>query len=81
MYEPSQRITKQIAGTFHYHAPRPDQIERYAQLRAKACEFAELIATLTPESREQAVALTKLQETVMFANAAIAITEAVAEFG
>lgn len=65
-----------VEQTFQYHAPKGDQQERYVALRAKAKELATLIIDSTPVSREQSVALTNLQQTVMWANAAIAINEA-----
>jgi len=60
---------------FTYHAPKADQPERYTQIRSTAKKFAEQICALTPESREQSLALTKLEEAVMWANAAIARRE------
>lgn len=60
---------------FTYHAPKGDQPERYVALRAKGRELAELIASLTPPSREQSVALTKLEESLFWANASIARNE------
>lgn len=65
----------QIENAFTYHAPKPGQPERYTQLRDKAKELALLIAELTPVSREQSLALTELEYTVMMANAAIARNE------
>lgn len=65
----------QIEKAFTYHAPKGDQPARYEQLRNKAKEFALLIAELTPASREQSLALTELEKSVMFANAAIARNE------
>ncbi len=62
----------QIAHNFSYHSPKPGQPERYTQLRDKAKEFALLIEELTPASREQSLALTSLEESVMWGNAAIA---------
>jgi hypothetical protein len=62
--------------TFQYHAPKANQPERYEAIRAKARELASLIQESTPQSREQSVALTNLQQAVMWANAAIAINEA-----
>ncbi len=60
---------------FTYHRPTGDQQPRYEALRAKAKELAGLICDSTPESREQSVALTNVQQAVMWANAAIAIHE------
>lgn len=75
MYTLSDRVSGQIAKSFTYHAPKEDQPERYVQLRDAAKSFAVLIGTLTPESREQSLALTKLEEAAFFANAAIARNE------
>lgn len=65
----------QIDGAFTYHSPGGTQQERYVTLRNKAKELALLIASLTPPSREQSLALTSLQQTTMWANAAIACNE------
>lgn len=65
----------QIANTFTYHAPKPGQPERYEAIRAKARELATLLAESCPDSREKSVALTNLQQAVMWANASIAINE------
>ncbi len=75
MYTPSERVTKQLTSTFRYHKPSGSQPQRYERIRDEAGKLAHLIATNTPESREQSLALTKLEEVVMFANAAIARNE------
>lgn len=64
-----------IENNFTYHAPFGDQPQRYEQIRAKAKEFAEFIVANTPSSREQSVALTNLEQSVFWANAAIARNE------
>lgn len=64
-----------IENNFTYHAPKADQQARYQQLREKAKAFAVAIAELTPYSREQSLALTQLEEAVMWANASIARNE------
>lgn len=71
----TQKQQAQIDNSFVYHAPFGDQPERYGLLRSKAKELAELICQLTPESREQSLALTQLQLANMLANAAIACNE------
>lgn len=63
---------EELETRFTYHAPKPGQPEKYEALRATAKELAYLIEKLTPPSREQALALTKLEEAVMWAHAAIA---------
>ena len=64
-----------IENTFTYHAPTGTQPERYQLIRAGAKELAKIIANLCPESREKSIALTNLQQAVMWANASIAIGE------
>jgi hypothetical protein len=63
---------EQLENNFTYHAPKPGQPEMYQQLREKAKELAYLIVELTPKSREQSVALTELETSIFWANAAIA---------
>jgi hypothetical protein len=53
-------------------AREPDQPERYTALRDQAHQLALSVVNMTPPGREQALALTKLEEAVFFANAAIA---------
>lgn len=60
---------------FTYHAPKPGQPEKYTAIRDKAKELAEMIVELAPESREQSLALTNLEQAVMWANAGIARNE------
>lgn len=64
-----------LDNVFSYHPPFGDQAERYVAIREKAKELAALIQGSTPLSREQSVALTNVQQAVMWANAAIAINE------
>jgi len=66
---------KDIDNIFSYHAPSGTQVERYEGIRNTARGFALYILDNCPDSREKSIAITKLQESVMFANAAIAINE------
>lgn len=66
---------KQISNNFSYHPPNPSQTKRYEELRLNARMLAEMINQSCPESREKSLAMTKLQECVMWANASIAINE------
>ena len=68
-------IREMIETRFSYHAPKDGQPEKYEKLRAKTKEFAYLITELYPKTRKQNLALTKLQESVMWANASIACHE------
>ncbi len=67
---------------FVYHKPNDmktrqgkTQIERYQLLRDQAHTLATSILNLTPESREQSLAFTQLEQAVMWANSAIARRE------
>lgn len=64
-----------IESAFTYHAPKDGQPAKYTELRQKAKELAYLIDELTPVSREQSLALTNLEQSIMWANAAIARNE------
>ena len=68
-------MKEDIKNRFTYHAPKQDQISRYGEIRANAKIFAELIDKDCPDSREKSLALTKLDEVVMWANASIARNE------
>jgi hypothetical protein len=67
-----EQLHQRVDRDFSYHAPREGQPEKYSALRAKARELAHLVVELVPSGREQASALTKLEESVMHANAGIA---------
>ena len=64
-------IREQIENNFTYHEPTIYQIENIKEIRFKAKDLALQINVSCPDSREKAVALTKLEEMVMWANAAI----------
>lgn len=57
---------------FSYHKPSEEQIPKYEEIRAAARHFALLLDEMCPESREKALAMTHLEDSVMWANAAIA---------
>ena len=61
-----------IDNAFTYHAPKEGQPAKYQAIREKAKELAYLVDDLVPASREQSLAITKLEECVMWANAGIA---------
>lgn len=64
-----------LDNDFTYHAPFGDQTQRYEALRAVGKAAAASVVALTPGSREQSTALTKIDEFVFWANAAIARNE------
>jgi hypothetical protein len=65
-------MNSQIENNFKYHSPKEGQPEKYAAIREKAKELAILIEETAPNSREKSLAMTKIEESVMWANAAIA---------
>ena len=65
----------EITERFTYHRPIGNQPQRYEALRAKAKELALMIRECCPASRERSKALTDLQQSIMWANASIAINE------
>jgi hypothetical protein len=64
-----------IENNFRYHPPKADQSERYEMIRKTAKILAEIIDRLCPNSREKSVAITNLEQAVMWANASIARNE------
>lgn len=66
---------EELKQRYQYHAPKGDQAQRYVLIRETAKLLARTILENTPQSRDQSVALTKLEDCVMRANAAIAINE------
>lgn len=75
MYDIDENTNNEIQRRFTYHPPRPDQVPRYEGIRAKALEFAEFICKRVPPSIERTVALARIDEAVMAANAGIARNE------
>ena len=68
-------LDEELEKRFTYHQPKGDQAERYTELRLAARNLATMIVNRTPASREQALALTNLEQAVMWANAAVARNE------
>jgi len=66
---------QKIQNNFVYHAPKPDQVGRYEDVREGAKVFAEFLIAVCPASRELSLALTNIEQAVMWANAAIARNE------
>lgn len=64
-----------LNNIFTYHAPKQDQPKRYNELRLMAIELARMIDANCPDSREKSLAITNLEQSVMWANASIARNE------
>lgn len=75
VYTVTQEDQARLEKDFSYHPPKADQVPRYNQIRRGAKELAGLLHTCCPASRERSLALTNLEQAVMWANAAIARNE------
>lgn len=62
-----------LRNIFTYHAPSGEQVTRYNALREAARGFALVVNTCCPDSREKSLAITNIQQAVMWANASIAL--------
>lgn len=62
--------------TFVYHAPTPEDAQRYKAIRETAKTFAKVILTVCPDSPDRSVALRRVREAVMSANSSIALKDA-----
>lgn len=60
---------------FDHHVPNATELRRHEDVRTAAKSLAEWIDRLCPESREKSLAVTKLEEAMFWANAAIARNE------
>ena len=75
MYTETEQQAKTRLNNFVYHAPKEGQADRYISIRAAANNYATLLNSTCPQSRELSIAITKLEEVVFWANASIARNE------
>ena len=68
----SDTLHARVDSDFTYHAPKPGQPEVYTRPRDEARSLAHSIVELVPPGREQATALTRLEEAIFHANAGVA---------
>lgn len=61
-----------IDNWFTHHPPTPEQVAIYQRIRDEGKRFALLLIALIPPSADRTVAIRKIREAVMTANAAIA---------
>lgn len=64
-----------LENNFTYHLPTGSQPARYDELRLAGKILASRILELVPQSREQLLALTNLEQAIFWANAGIARNE------
>lgn len=66
-------MNEDLSNRFKYHPAKSEQVKSlHTEVRNASALFASLIITLTPVCREQSLALTKIEEAMMWATAAIA---------
>ena len=68
-------MTGDLEKRFTYQPPKEGQPQKYESIRAQAKQLAMTVDSLCPDSREKSLAMTKIEEAVMWANAAIARNE------
>lgn len=61
-----------LRDRFTYHAPTPETIPLFEEIRASGLTMARAVLNRTKPGREQSLAITKIEEAVMHANAALA---------
>jgi hypothetical protein len=66
--------TRRIEWDFGYHAPpsSSDRQRQHARIRGLCAQLAHAINDACPDSREKSLAITKIEEAMFWANAAIA---------
>ena len=74
-YEITEAEAMELEKRFTYHAPKEDQRGRYVVIRDEAARLARFLMGSCPRSRELSLALTNLEQSVMWANASIARNE------
>ena len=66
---------RELETRFTYHPPKDGQPKKYKLIRDAAHSLSFVLWSECPESREQSLAITKLEEVVFWANASIARRE------
>jgi hypothetical protein len=72
MNEKKEELRARVDRDFTYHPPTTAQVAVYEEIRDQGKIFAHLLVDLCPISRELSLALTHLEQAVMWANAAVA---------
>ncbi len=65
-------LTERIANDFSFHPATPETGPKHDQVRQACMNLALYLVSLTPAGRDQSLMLTALEETMHWANAAIA---------
>lgn len=63
---------KELLNNYTYHAPSQDKGLKHEDVRSAIYDVASWLNKTLPDCREKSLALTKLEEATMWANAALA---------
>ena len=63
---------KDLLNRFTYHAPTEKNARYHESIRNFGLDLARILNDILPDSREKSLAITKLEEAIMWANASIA---------
>jgi hypothetical protein len=61
-----------IDNRFTYHPPSEERAIKHVQIREHGKALVELVNEAVPDSREKSLAITKIEEAIMWANAGLA---------
>jgi len=73
--ETEKILLARVRHDFTYHAPDEAKVKLHEEVRAKLRNAALFIVKKCPEGRERALAITHLEQSMFYANAAIARSE------
>lgn len=71
-FNPAVELPAKIENWFTYHAPTPEQLVQYHNIREAGKAFALVVAANTPSSADQTASIRLIREATMTANGAIA---------
>lgn len=78
--EEYKKSMEDLVNRFRFHRPNEIKAGHHTLVRQKCFELATELNTMLPQGREKSLAITKLEEVMFWANAAIA-RDVVAEDG
>lgn len=64
--------SQDIDNRFTYHPPSEERAVKHIQIREHGKALVELLNEVVPDGREKSLAITKIEEAIMWANAGLA---------